>query len=347
MDAVADLYLYGSWKFTEFEAVAWQIIPIYGPIVVKSASAITARNPHVSSGRADLLPWEVPEDPLPNAMFGLPDLTAMYEAAPAEDSMMISAHLYNHTDLNISQSSNLTARRIPLIAHPEYSVFRRAASKENEFMLGDFECTSGDSPCSAGLNSPAKLRRGENEHAHSIKHTHGNHEMSIWTTPELEKRVPTVPSTLDCPLTLPRLYYNCLGVFADTTITGPSGVTITLPGICTSVRIYLAAHGINTNQYPLNWDSNYDNTRRSETCRTSVNICSGKTGENAWYKATLGINTAVVSCDEFPFASTEEGGLGWQTPLGDAGLHPTNQLGTTRTCVPVWQQSLQGNCNGK
>jgi hypothetical protein len=347
MDAVANLYLYGSWKSTEFEAVAWQTIPIYGPVVVKSAPAIAARDLHASSGRADLLPWEVPEDPLPNAMFGLPDFTALYEAAPAEDSMMISAHLYNHTDLDISQSSNLTARALTNYAHPANPVFRRATGKENEFMLGDFKCTSGDSPCSAALNSPAKLRRTEYEHAHSIKHTHGNHGMSIRTIQELEKRVPTVPPTLDCPQTLPRFYYNCVGMFADSTITGPSGVTITIPGICTSVRKYLTAHGINTNQYPLHWDPIYNEKRRGQSCDGSRSPCTGPNGDNERYKTTLGINGAIVSCDEFPFASSEEGGWGWDTPLGDAALHPTNPLGTTRTCVPVWQQTLQGNCNSK
>jgi hypothetical protein len=344
MDAVANLYLYGSWKSTKFKAVAWQTIPIYGPVVIKSAPAIAARDLHASSGRADLLPWEVPEDPLPNAMFRLPDLTALYEAAPAEDSMMISAHLYNHTDLDISQSSNLTARALTNFAHPSNPVFRRATGKENEFMLGDFKCTSGDSPCSAALNNPAKLRRTEHGHAHSINYTHGNHGMSIRTIPELEKRVPT---TLDCPQKLPRFYYNCVGMFADSTITGPSGVTVTIPGICTSVRKYLTAHGINTDQYPLHWDPLNNQRRRDQSCDGPRSPCTGPTGDNQRYKTTLGINGAIVSCDEFPFASSEEGGWGWDTPLGEAALYPTNPLGTTRTCAPVWQQTLQGNCNSK
>lgn len=50
----------------------------------------------------------------------------------------------------------------------------------------------------------------------------------------------------------------------------------------------------------------------------------------------------LVNCDEFPFASTEEGGYGWAG--NDRGLAPTNPVGTTRTCVPEWQNSLQGNC---
>jgi hypothetical protein len=349
MDAVANLYLYGSWRSAEFEAVAWQTIPIYGPIVVKSAPAIGTRNLHTSGGRGDLLPWEVPENPLPNAMFGLPDLTALYEAAPAEGSIIISAHLYNHTDLDMHPSSNLTVKRFMPFAHPANPVYRRATSKENEFMLGDFKCTSGNSPCEAALNSPAKLRRKEDEHARGLKNTPHSHSVSVRTVSEIEKRIPT----LDCPTILPRLYYNCVGMFADSTVTGPSGATITIPGICTSIRRYLTAHGINTDQYPLHWDPIYRPTRYNQACGKTRNPCSGANGDDQRYKATLGINIPpgkrplLVSCDEFPFASSEEGGWGWQTSLKDAALHPTYPLGTTRTCVPDWQQSLQGNCNSE
>jgi hypothetical protein len=142
MDAVANLYLYSSWKSAEFEAVAWQTIPIYGPIVVESESSIRALDFHMTNGKDDLLPWELLEDPLPNAMFGLPDFTARYEAAAAADSMMISAHLYNHTDRGFS---NLTAQRLTPFKYPESPIYRRADGKENEFMLGDFKHTTGDS----------------------------------------------------------------------------------------------------------------------------------------------------------------------------------------------------------
>jgi hypothetical protein len=276
-------------------------------------------------------------------MFGLPDLTALYKAAPAEGSMMISAHLYNHTDLDMPQPSNLTVKRFIPLAQPRSALYRRATGKENEFMLGDFKCTSGNSPCEAALNNPTKLRREKGEHFGNPKHSHHSNSMSVRAVPELKRRA----ATPDCPTILPRLYYNCVGMFADSVITGPSGATITIPGICSSVRTYLTAHGINTNQYPMHWDPIYCPTRYRQSCGGSRSPCTGANGDNARYKANLGITGALVSCDEFPFASSEEGGLGWQTPLGVLGLHPNNPLGTTRTCVPVWQQSLQGNCNGK
>ena len=47
-----------------------------------------------------------------------------------------------------------------------------------------------------------------------------------------------------------------------------------------------------------------------------------------------------ISCDEFPFAATEEGG----NFLATLNQNPTN---ARLICVPVWQDTLQGNCNSK
>lgn len=46
----------------------------------------------------------------------------------------------------------------------------------------------------------------------------------------------------------------------------------------------------------------------------------------------------LVSCDEFPIASTEEGGSYF-------GRLPNNPTAIATTCVPDWQQNLQGNCH--
>jgi hypothetical protein len=95
-------------------------------------------------------------------------------------------------------------------------------------------------------------------------------------------------------------------MFADVTINGPLG-TVTVPGICSSIRRYLGNHGIITNQYPLTFDPNNYNKRRDESCGASRNPCSGPQGDNARWKQTLGgpwLNRgAIASCDEFPFAS--------------------------------------------
>jgi hypothetical protein len=343
LNAVATLFLYGAWKSGELEAVPWQTIPIYGPIVVKSGSSHAARGLNSARDTDELLPWELPEDPLPNAMFGLPDFTALYEAAAAADSIMISANLYNHTDFGFP---NLTARSLTPFQDAGSILHRRADGKENEFMLGDFKCTTGGTACSALLNSPAKLFRREHEHTHSRKHTHHHHGGENHATSELEKKAPTP----DCPLTLPRLYMNCAGIFADSVVTGPTGASLTIPGICSSVRNFLTARNINTDQYPLHWDPSNDDKRRGETCGTDDrNPCTGTTGLDTRTKATLGIvlppKKYLVTCDEFPFASSQEGGWGWATNLGNAALYPANPLGVTRTCVPEWQNSAQGNCN--
>jgi len=331
MNAVAAIYLYGSWKSGEFEAVAWQNIPIYGPIVVKSGPSISARDTNSTS------PWELSEDPLPNALFGVKDLTSLYELSSAEDSIMVSANLYNHTDLDLPPFSNLSVRTLEGLGHAVHSLHSRADGSEKEFMLGDFKCTTGNSPCSASLPNTFKFRPRGHRHHSSINHGHG---LAVRSIPELHKR-----ATTDCPGRLPRLYYNCAPIaFANVNLQGPSG-NAAIPGICSSVRRYLTAHGINTDQYPLHWDPSYTSERRAETCSESRSPCSGTSGENAVYKAATGISNALVSCDEFPFASTEEGGWGWQYALRDNALNPTNPLGTTRTCVPVWQQNLQGNCN--
>lgn len=48
----------------------------------------------------------------------------------------------------------------------------------------------------------------------------------------------------------------------------------------------------------------------------------------------------MVNCDEFPFASTEEGG-DWY------GINPTTPTGTVRTYVPRHQNDMQGGfCHG-
>lgn len=333
MNAVAAIYLYGSWKSGEFEAVAWQNIPIYGPIVVKSGPSISARDSNSTN------PWDLSEEPLPNVMFGVKDLSSLYELPSPEDSMMVSANLYNHTDLDLPPFSNLSVRALEGLGHAVHSLHSRADGKEQEFMLGDFKCTTGNSPCSASLPNTFKFRpRG---HGHSSSHSH-DHSLAVRAIPELQKRAPS-----DCPNQLPRLYYNCAPIaFSDVNLQGPSGNAV-LPGICSSVRRYLTAHGINTDQFPLHWDPSYQSNRRTESCGGSRSPCGGVNGENARFKATTGIDTALVTCDEFPFASSEEGGWGWQYALEDNALAPTNPLGTTRTCVPVWQQNLQGNCNSK
>jgi hypothetical protein len=299
MDAVAELYLYGSWKSDEFEAVPWQTIPIYGPIVVKSAPTAGSK---LIRGLDSPPVWELPDAALPNPVFGRLSFHSLYEPSKLEPWSMMG-NMSNNTDV------------APLL--------RRADAKgENEFMLGDFKCTTGNSPCDAGLSNSAFEKRHYDERG-------------------IYKR-----ATADCRIRIPRLYYNCVGGFADQAVQGANGV-VNIPGICSSVRKYLTNRGIVTNQQTLTWDQHYDFKRRPQSCASARSPCFGPNGDDARYKTALGglfpgVGT-LVSCDEFPFASSEEGGYGWvQDP---ASLFPPNRIGTTRTCVPEWQQTLQGNCN--
>ena len=54
----------------------------------------------------------------------------------------------------------------------------------------------------------------------------------------------------------------------------------------------------------------------------------------------MGDRSIALSCDEFPFASSEEGG----NFLSTLNSNPTT---AQRTCVPAWQNTLQGNCNSE
>ena len=66
-------------------------------------------------------------------------------------------------------------------------------------------------------------------------------------------------------------------------------------------------------------------------CAVDNNLITGQLG--------LGTNTVnFLSCDEFPFASSEEGG-------GYFGNLATGATAVSTMCVPVWQQNIQGRCN--
>ncbi|KAI0385398.1 chitinase A1 [Hypomontagnella monticulosa] len=93
------------------------------------------------------------------------------------------------------------------------------------------------------------------------------------------------------------------------------------------------------------------NTRRRQTCTVPGTGRSRCSTFNRNLKASLWTNPAsaptvdLTSCDEFPFASSEEGGANYD----DSG--PVNAdddiFGAEYICAPTWQQSLQGNCNGE
>lgn len=111
----------------------------------------------------------------------------------------------------------------------------------------------------------------------------------------------------------------------------------TVDGICQGIQRFFTARGLASSDIVLTWDVNTKkgDQRRAQACGSQY--C---TAQQSLLRQTTGDKTIEISCDEFPFASTEEGGNYYQTL-------PVNPTSPQLTCVPAWQNTLQGNCNGK
>ncbi|KAK4982524.1 hypothetical protein LTR50_007699 [Elasticomyces elasticus] len=152
------------------------------------------------------------------------------------------------------------------------------------------------------------------------------------TTPEFTQRV-TCPPGDTAQIRLPDYRLNC-GVFRSYEIQG-AGNTANVPGICDGVRSFFTAHSIANSEMVLTWDNvkKRVNARRRDACGNQY--CT--TLQNQLRK-TLGDPNINLSCDEYPFAAAEEGGNYLRTL-------PINPTVPEKTCVPAWQNTLQGNCN--
>ncbi|RHZ63588.1 uncharacterized protein CDV56_105060 [Aspergillus thermomutatus] len=240
------------------------------------------------------------EEPLPGAIFGVgPE-------RHRTDSAVLDLHVdpyptYGNASLEKRQDS------------PQ-------SGKEPQFTLGSFRCTtSTGSVCEAFVPSESMQRRD------LIPMPEDTHELQKRETPT------------DCKNRIPRLYYNCVTFFSDVAFQGPAG-TAQLSGICTNVRKFLDNNNRPNDGYTLTWESSNQEPRRRQVCKSGA--CAE---DNANYRqAALGTTTAtttLTSCDEFPFASTEEGGADF------LGVNPEVKTGTVRTCVPKWQNDCQGMCH--
>jgi hypothetical protein len=116
---------YGNWRTKVYYPVPWQTIPLYGPVVVKSAGSSARKERGI-----DTKPWILPEEPLPNPLFGW-STTQVHEASISHN-------------LEITNVSSLGRRQ--------------TRGKETEFMLGTFKCNSGPSVCNAASNNPSRMR---------------------------------------------------------------------------------------------------------------------------------------------------------------------------------------------
>lgn len=128
---------------------------------------------------------------------------------------------------------------------------------------------------------------------------------------------------------------NCL-IFQDSQLQNPNtGATSIVSGICPPVQDWYTRNSFANSGVTLTWDPNSGRTddRRGETCDTAHSCNPPQTA----LRTLIGDNTIAISCDEFPFAGAEEGG-NFYTNQGNAA---------SATCVPAWQNTLQGNCNSE
>lgn len=128
---------------------------------------------------------------------------------------------------------------------------------------------------------------------------------------------------------------NCL-IFQDSQLQNPNtGATSIVSGICPPVQDWYTRNSFANSGVTLTWDPDKGrtNTRRRETC-DAAHSCNRP---QMALQTLIGDNTIAISCDEFPFAGSEEGG-NFYTNQGRAA---------SATCVPAWQNTLQGNCNSE
>lgn len=134
---------------------------------------------------------------------------------------------------------------------------------------------------------------------------------------------------------------NC-NIFSNVQVNN-QGNNLVVNGICSNVQTFFNARSLSSNGLSLTWDPNNQDARRDFSCSIPRSMGTSYCAvNNVNWAVQLGISTGIslTSCDEFPIASSEEGGSFFPTL-------PQNPTGVSTSCVPVWQQSLQGNCHSE
>ncbi|KAJ5686604.1 hypothetical protein N7536_009223 [Penicillium majusculum] len=138
---------------------------------------------------------------------------------------------------------------------------------------------------------------------------------------------------------------NCQAFSANQVVT-TDGSSQTVRGICDGIFGWFGSDGASGDGVQLSWDPNRRDKRDAYTCNSWRDTKKKKTKtyctdqkEKLNAAAGLGKKANTISCDEFPFGGVEEGG-NW------GAKYKPHRVPPTANCVPVWQQSLQGNCNG-
>jgi hypothetical protein len=139
---------------------------------------------------------------------------------------------------------------------------------------------------------------------------------------------------------------NCQAFSANQVVT-TDGSSQTIRGICDGIFGWFGSDGASSDGVELSWDPNRRDKRDAYTCNSWRDTKKKKTKtyctdqkEELNAAAGLGKKANTISCDEFPFGGVEEGG-NW------GAKYKPHRVPPPANCVPVWQQSLQGNCNGE
>ena len=350
--AIAQIRLYGEWRSRTYYPVDWQKIKLFGPDEpirsdVLSPQNVTKRDMDARSN------WLTSTSPLPHAVFDAP---APLESLPKTGMVDHIRVFDSHTDSLITHG-NVSIRQ-------EDGEHQDDSKSDLEFRIGNnkFTCNSAPAICGgSGIDQTGGLnRRGITALGPRLGPLSGR---------SLEPRV----KDDDCAV-LPKLYYNCKTAFADWSFTVPASQggtdqTLEMDGICKTLEKHM--YGFNHvtghrgtfdasralcrgTSCTLTYDGNNSNRnrRRSQSCEdraTGLSPCAPFNDDYEqylWGPGSTGNrpNGGFVSCDEFPFASSEEGGNAYDDPAGTI----TNSLfGVKTICAPTWQQNLQANCNGK
>ena len=330
--AIVEAILIGTWKTDSYYPFEEQVIDIYGPVEVSSSDTSRKRQLHSSPG-----------GPLPRPLFELPasELGSVRRDLPKFDGPGLF-------QMGANMSANGTYR-----GGQDASMAAAAAddgkSEEGSFKFGDFTCvTGGLNGCTAATIPP------DPELLSSVDMASLNKTEPDPAEADVVKRAAAAKG--ECPEKLPKLYYNCVSYFSDYTLLKqkPRGKSTTMPGICNSVQKFLNNRNGQPNSrgsqssWTLTWDSKKERAsrRRGQSCPTKtatrLGFCEADNSARrraAWGDPKLG--RALTNCDEFPFASSEEGGSDFYS------LYPSVATGTARTCVPSWQNDQQGLCNSK
>ena len=162
--------------------------------------------------------------------------------------------------------------------------------------------------------------------------------------PRIALYVPILPFRVKGLLTF---IYNCR-TFSTNQVIAHNGPSKSVRGIYDGVLGWFASDGASSDGVTPTWDPNRRDARDAYTCNGWTDY-DDENKRNSYYTshkkapnkaAGLPEKNLTITCDEFPFSGTEEG--------GDWGAkHKPHRVPPTANCVPQWLQSLQGNCNSK